>query len=83
MCNEQHTRRQFVSKNCLYSNYMLKHKEEFSSAPHTVCQEVCEDPSTHFLQKQHLFPRPEAISLRLNREDLFIFERERCQSPQS
>lgn len=74
MCNEQHTRCQFVSKNCIYSNYMLKYKEESSSAPHTVCQEVCEDPSTHLLQKQHLFPRSEAISFRLDGEDLFIFE---------
>lgn len=62
---------------------MLKYKGEFSSAPHTVCQEVCEDPSTHLLQKQHLFPPSEAISLRLDGEDLFIFEREQCQSPQS
>lgn len=81
MYNEQHTRCQFVSKNCIYSNYMLKYKE-FSSAPHTVCQEVCEDLSTHPLQKQHLFPCSVAILLRLDGEDLFIFEREQCQSPQ-
>lgn len=54
MCTEQHTRCQFVSESCIYSTYMLNYKEEFSSAPHTVCQEICEDPSTHPLQKQHL-----------------------------
>lgn len=82
MCNEQHTRCQFVSKNCIYPNYMLKYKE-FSSAPHTAWQDVCEDPNIHLLQKQHLFPRSETFSLRLDGEDLFIFERERCQSPRA